>query len=70
MPPKIRELKASLRKAGFVEEPDRGKGSHSWWLHPSLSTIRVNLSGRDGADAKPYQERDVREAISKVRQES
>ena len=68
MPRKIRQLKSDLRKAGFVLT-DRGKGSHEVWEHPEVASASVTLSGRDGADAKPYQERDVREALTKVRGE-
>ncbi len=66
MPPKIRQLKSELRRAGVLEEPHRGKGNHSWWIHPSVEDVRVNLSGRDGADAHDYQERDVRKALLRV----
>lgn len=69
MPRKIRQLKSELRKAGFVEQKDRGKGSHARWYHPSAPDPIVTLAGHDGDDAKPYQERDVRQAISRVRQE-
>ncbi|MDB9527913.1 type II toxin-antitoxin system HicA family toxin [Oscillatoria sp. CS-180] len=65
MPKKIRELKAMLRKAGFTE--NSGKGSHTKWLHP-LYPGRVTLSGKDGNDAKPYQEKEVTEAIKVVKQ--
>jgi len=44
-----------LQKAGFTLLPKRGKGSHSYWNHPLLSNPVV-LSGKDGNDAKPYQE--------------
>jgi predicted RNA binding protein YcfA (HicA-like mRNA interferase family) len=64
MPRKLRELEADLRKEGFTREP--GKGSHRRWIHP-LYPGHVSLSGQEGADAKPYQERDVREAIQVVR---
>jgi predicted RNA binding protein YcfA (HicA-like mRNA interferase family) len=63
MPKKIRELKAMLRKAGFVCRP--GKGSHTKWEHP-LATRPVVLSGSDGRGAKPYQERLVAEQIAAV----
>lgn len=63
MPKKIRELKSLLRKAGFIDEP--AKGSHTKWSHP-LSSGKVTLSGKDGDDAKPYQERDVKNAIKKL----
>lgn len=54
MPKKVRELKQMLQKAGFSLLPKRGKGSHSYWIHPLLSKPVV-LSGKDGKDAKPYQ---------------
>ncbi|MBF2090012.1 MAG: type II toxin-antitoxin system HicA family toxin [Synechococcales cyanobacterium K44_A2020_017] len=60
MPKKIRELKAILLKAGFICEP--GKGSHTKWSHPLLLG-KLTLSGQDGADAKPYQEKDVTMAL-------
>lgn len=66
MPPKIRNLKADLGKAGFVWEPD--KGSHVHWFFQPDPTIRVLLSGNDGDDAKPYQIKDVREAIKKAKE--
>ncbi len=65
MPKKIRELKSLLLKAGFDWRP--GKGSHTAWEHPLLSEPII-LSGQDGADAKPYQERDVRKALKKLKQ--
>ena len=64
MPKKIRELKSLLVKAGFTSSP--GKGSHTKWSHPLLPG-KLTLSGKDGADAKPYQEKDVYNAIQKVR---
>jgi predicted RNA binding protein YcfA (HicA-like mRNA interferase family) len=63
MPKKIRELKAMLLKAGFVCES--GKGSHTKWSHPLLSG-KLTLSGNDGIDAKPYQEKDVNMALRAV----
>ena len=66
MPRRLRELKADLRRAGFVEQPGRGKGSHSWWSHPLAPDSPVNLAGQDGADAQRYQEREVRNALAAV----
>ncbi len=63
MPRKIRQLKQDLRRAGFRQVPGRGKGDHSWWEHPAVPDYPVNLDGRDGDDAQPYQERQVRGAI-------
>ncbi|GAB4234281.1 MAG: hypothetical protein Kow0049_18130 [Stanieria sp.] len=65
MPKKIRELKNILRKAGFTETS--GKGSHTRWSHPLLSG-KIILSGKDGNDAKPYQEKDVEKALKKLRE--
>jgi predicted RNA binding protein YcfA (HicA-like mRNA interferase family) len=66
MPRKVRQLIAEIRRAGFILLPRRGKGSHMIWEHPASGT-RLTLSGHTGADADDYQERDVREAIAKVR---
>jgi len=66
MPRKIRELKQDLKQAGFVNVSKRGKGSHSYWEHPNYSQP-VILSDKDGADAKPYQEKAVAKAIKAVR---
>ena len=44
-----------------------GKGSHTKWYHPLLDGI-VALSGKDGNDAKVYQEKDVLQAIKIVKQ--
>jgi predicted RNA binding protein YcfA (HicA-like mRNA interferase family) len=67
MPRKIRQLKADLKRAGFVELKGRGKGSHSRWEHPTIAGTKVTISGADGDDAKTYQERDVDLALAKVR---
>lgn len=65
MPPKIRQLKAELRKAGFSVRP--GKGSHLVWTHPLLPKDEVTLSGHDGDDAQRYQEKLVRNILAKLR---
>lgn len=43
-----------------------GKGSHTVWEHP-LAPETLTLSGNDGDDAKPYQEKDVRVIIVAAR---
>ena len=58
MPPKIRELKAMLRKAGFAYRS--GKGSHTVWKHPALPEDEITVSGKDGDDAQKYQLLDVK----------
>lgn len=60
MPQKIRELKQQLQKMGFQQVP--GKGSYTTWIH-SLYVGKLTVSGKDGSDAKSYQEKAVREAI-------
>ena len=69
MPKKIRELKSTLIEAGFELMPKRGKGSHAIYQYPG-TTIRVNLPGKDGADAKPYLEKQVKVAIRRAKDES
>jgi predicted RNA binding protein YcfA (HicA-like mRNA interferase family) len=64
MPQKIRELKAQLLQAGFSWR--KGKGSHTVWHHPKLAKPLV-LSGNDGTDAKTYQEKNIRNAISQTK---
>jgi len=41
-----------------------GKGSHRIFKH---GKNRVVISGKEGADAKRYQEKDVKEAIKEVK---
>jgi predicted RNA binding protein YcfA (HicA-like mRNA interferase family) len=60
MPRKLRELIADLEKAGFVNRG--GNGSHRNFAHPR--GLRVTLSGQAGADARHYQEKEVRRKIS------
>ena len=60
MPPKIRQLKASLTKAGF---------SCTVWTHPALPKLEITLSGKDGNDAKPYQVKDVQDALKQLKGE-
>ena len=53
--------KSELHEAGFWHRP--GKGAHTVWGH-SLLIEQVTLAGRDGDDAKPYQERLVPRALA------
>jgi predicted RNA binding protein YcfA (HicA-like mRNA interferase family) len=64
MTKKIRELKAILLKAGFEYKP--AKGSHSKWNH-SLLDESIIISGKDGADAKAYLEKQVEQALKKLK---
>jgi predicted RNA binding protein YcfA (HicA-like mRNA interferase family) len=62
MPKKIRELIAMLTKAGFKNRG--GKGSHRNFLHPS--GVKMTISGKSGADALKYQEKDVASKIEEA----
>lgn len=64
MPRKVRELKRDLRRAGFAWRP--GRGSHQVWYHRLLPEDNWPLSGHDGDDARPYQERKVGELVGKA----
>lgn len=65
MPQKIRQLKAALLKVAFAVRP--GKGSHTVWTHPALPEDELTLSDKDGDDAKPYQEKDVRKILEHLK---
>lgn len=62
MPPKVRELAQAVAAAGFEE--CGGKGSHRSCKH--AKGIRITLSSKPGIDARPYQEKAVRQAIEQV----
>jgi predicted RNA binding protein YcfA (HicA-like mRNA interferase family) len=65
MPPKIRELIAGLEQAGFKNRG--GKGSHRNFTHPRLAKP-ITISGKAGDDAKNYQVRAVKRAISESKE--
>ena len=52
--------------AGFTIVPGGGKGVHRKFTHPSYAGA-VTLSGKEGDDAKTYQERQVKRAIEEVK---
>jgi predicted RNA binding protein YcfA (HicA-like mRNA interferase family) len=64
MPRKIRQLIGDLQHAGFRAVPG-GKGSHRKFRHDRFAGA-VILSGKDGDDALPYQERQVRKAMTEA----
>jgi predicted RNA binding protein YcfA (HicA-like mRNA interferase family) len=66
MPRKIRQLVTDLEKAGFMLVAG-GKGSHRKFRHESFSGA-VIVSGRDGDDARHYQEKQIRNAIREAGQ--
>ncbi|MGA1824856.1 MAG: type II toxin-antitoxin system HicA family toxin [bacterium] len=64
MPRKIRQLIKDLEKAGFVNRG--GKGAHRNYMNEQ--GIVCTISGNLGEDAKPYQEKMVKQKIKEVQQ--
>ena len=62
MPKKMRDLIKDLEKRSFVNRG--GKGSHRNYIHPS--GVVLTVSGKLGDDAKPYQEKLVKQKIDEV----
>ena len=63
MPPKIKDLIKKLKTAGFINRG--GKGSHRNYKHPE--GVNITISGKLNSDAKPYQEKDVKKALERVK---
>ena len=63
MPRKIRQLIKDLENAGFANRG--GKGSHRNYLHEK--GVALTISGKLGDDAKPYQEKLVKQKIREVK---
>ena len=63
MPRKIRQLIKDLEGADFVNMG--GNGSHRNYLHEK--GFALTISGKLGDDAKPYQEKLVRQKIDEVK---
>ena len=63
MPPKIKDLIKKLETAGFLNRG--GKGSHRNYKHPE--GINITVSGKLNSDAKPYQEKDVKKALKRIK---
>ena len=58
VPNKIRELLRLDMKAGAEVDAGSGNGSHRKIKHPNLNGCLI-ISGKDGDDAKRYQEKDL-----------
>jgi predicted RNA binding protein YcfA (HicA-like mRNA interferase family) len=63
MPRKIRDLVAELEHEGFWLAKG-GKGSHRKFRHDKVPDF-VLISGKDGDEACPYQEKHVKRAALK-----
>ncbi len=61
---KIRDLIKDLENAGFINRG--GKGDHRNFVHPNVRKP-ITISGKEGDDAKHYQEKAVRLAIEEAR---
>jgi len=61
MPRKIRALVKELKSAGWFET-EGGKGSHRKFKHQKFPGA-VLIPGHDNDDAKPYIEKQVRNAV-------
>ena len=46
---------------------EQGKGSHTKWSHPLLN-YKITISGKDGNDAKRYQEKDVKDFLKDIQE--
>jgi predicted RNA binding protein YcfA (HicA-like mRNA interferase family) len=68
MPKKIRELKQTVSQSGFVLQKRRGKGSHSYWIHPLLPSLTLTLPGKDGDDAPKYLEQQISKALKALKE--
>jgi predicted RNA binding protein YcfA (HicA-like mRNA interferase family) len=66
MPKKIRELKAMVLKAGYILQPGRGKGSHTYWKHPLLLEEPLTIPGKDGDDAPLYLEKNIQQVLKSL----
>ena len=64
MAKKIRDLIKDLENAGFINRG--GKGDHRNFVHPNVRKP-ITISGKEGDDAKHYQEKAVRLAIEEAR---
>jgi hypothetical protein len=60
MPRKKRDIRRDYRAAGFRER--QGKGDHTVHAHVLLQK-HYAVDGQDGADALPYDERNLQQAL-------
>lgn len=63
MPRKKRDIRREYRQAGYNEQ--QGKGDHTVFTYPGVDE-NFSVDGRDGADAEPYDERDLKRAKRKI----
>jgi hypothetical protein len=62
---KMRYWISILRRAGAYEEKGSGS-SHRKWAHPDIPNKLRIAYHKEGVDAKPYQENDIREFLAAI----
>jgi len=62
----VRDIISDLKQAGFQLVKGQGKGDHRKYRHPALQGSLI-LDGKSGSDAKHYQEKQLREALRKLK---
>jgi predicted RNA binding protein YcfA (HicA-like mRNA interferase family) len=55
-----------VAKVGYVLQPGRGKGSHTYWKHPLLPEEPLTIPGKNGDDAPLYLEKNIQRVLQKV----
>ena len=55
-----------VAKVGYVVQPGRGKGSHTYWKHPLRPEEPLTIPGKDGDDAPVYLERSIQRVLKKL----
>lgn len=58
-----------VTKIGYVLQPGRGKGSHTYWKHPLLPEEPLTIPGKDGDDAPLYKDKKHSTSDQKVRRD-
>lgn len=55
-----------VAKVGYILQPGRGKGSHTFWKHPLLPEEPLTIPGQDGDDAPLYLEKNIQKVLKKL----
>lgn len=66
MPRKIRQVLKAYKKAGFFVVHGAGKGDHRKLKHEKFSGSII-LDGKEGSDARPYQEKQLKQALENIK---
>ena len=55
-----------VAKAGYILQPARGKGSHTYWKHLLLPEEPLTIPGKDGDDAPLYLEKNIQRVLKSL----